>query len=199
MVLVGDDKVGKSSLLSRYTRGEFRVDYQATFGLEIRLTNMNIDGKNIKSQIWDSSGQERFRSIIKAYYRGASGAILVYDVTNHSSYVNVTRWLKDLRDNLNSGAPILLVGNKSDLNHLREVTTEEAKNFAAEEGLPLIETSALDGSNVESAFRTVLSDVFRIVSQTYFQPPYLIPPRRGKVIDITSLLGGGATGSRRCY
>lgn len=166
VALVGDCKVGKSTLLSQFTEGKSLVDYRATIGVEFRAINTKIGGANVKVQIWDTSGQERFRFITKAYYRGLGGAIVVYDVANHSSYINVARWIKDLRENMNLGTPILLVGNKSDLSQLREVTTEEATNFAAAEGLDFMETSALDGSNVETAFRAVLGvspqeDIFK--------------------------------------
>lgn len=181
VALVGDCKVGKSTLLSQFTEGKSLVDYRATIGVEFRAINTKIGGANVKVQIWDTSGQERFRFITKAYYRGLGGAIVVYDVANHSSYINVARWIKDLRENMNLGTPILLVGNKSDLSQLREVTTEEATNFAAAEGLDFMETSALDGSNVETAFRAVL-DVLSITSGRYFQEPYLIQPSQGKEI-----------------
>ncbi|KAJ8078406.1 Rab GTPase ypt31 [Marasmius tenuissimus] len=98
------------------------------------------------------------------YYRGAVGALLVYDIAKHATYVNVTRWLKELRDHADSNIVIMLVGNKSDLKHLRAVPTDEAKAFASENGLSFIETSALDASNVESAFQTILTDIYRIVS-----------------------------------
>ncbi|KAF8823852.1 hypothetical protein HHX47_DHR9000401 [Lentinula edodes] len=111
-----------------------------------------------------NSGQERYRAITSAYYRGAVGALLVYDIAKHATYVNVTRWLKELRDHADSNIVIMLVGNKSDLKHLRAVPTEEAKAFSSENGLSFIETSALDASNVESAFQTILTDIYRIVS-----------------------------------
>jgi small GTP-binding protein len=95
----------------------------------------------------------------RSYYRGAVGALLVYDIAKHATYVNVMRWLKELRDHADSNIVIMLVGNKSDLKHLRAVPTDEAKAFAAENGLSFIETSALDASNVESAFQTILTGV----------------------------------------
>lgn len=103
------------------------------------------------------AGQERYRAITSAYYRGAVGALLVYDIAKHSTYENVTRWLKELRDHADANIVIMLVGNKSDLKHLRAVSTEEAKAFATEQGLSFIETSALDASNVESAFQNILT------------------------------------------
>ncbi|KAJ3007105.1 UNVERIFIED_CONTAM: Ras- protein Rab-11A, partial [Siphonaria sp. JEL0065] len=123
---------------------------------------IQVDGKTIKAQIWDTAGQERYRAITSAYYRGAVGALLVYDIAKVSSYENVNRWLKELRDHADSNIQIMLVGNKSDLKHLRAVSTEEAKTYAAENGLTFIETSALDSSNVEPAFQKILTEIYRV-------------------------------------
>jgi len=116
-----------------------------------------VDSKTIKAQIWDTAGQERYRAITSAYYRGAVGALLVYDISKRQTYENVQRWLKELRDHADSNIVIMLVGNKSDLKHLRAVPTEEAKAFASENNLSFIETSALDASNVELAFQNILT------------------------------------------
>jgi len=164
VVLIGDSGVGKSNLLSRFTRNEFNLESKSTIGVEFATRSINVDSKTVKAQIWDTAGQERYRAITSAYYRGAVGALLVYDIAKHATYVNVTRWLKELRDHADSNIVIMLVGNKSDLKHLRAVPTEEAKAFATENGLSFIETSALDASNVESAFQTILTDIYRIVS-----------------------------------
>ncbi|KAL9714695.1 Rab GTPase ypt31 [Leucoagaricus gongylophorus] len=164
VVLIGDSGVGKSNLLSRFTRNEFNLESKSTIGVEFATRSINVDGKTVKAQIWDTAGQERYRAITSAYYRGAVGALLVYDIAKHATYVNVTRWLKELRDHADANIVIMLVGNKSDLKHLRAVPTDEAKTFATENQLSFIETSALDASNVESAFQTILTDIYRIVS-----------------------------------
>ncbi|PPQ66026.1 hypothetical protein CVT26_010782 [Gymnopilus dilepis] len=164
VVLIGDSGVGKSNLLSRFTRNEFNLESKSTIGVEFATRSINVDGKTVKAQIWDTAGQERYRAITSAYYRGAVGALLVYDIAKHATYVNVTRWLKELRDHADANIVIMLVGNKSDLKHLRAVPTDEAKAFATENGLSFIETSALDASNVEAAFQTILTDIYRIVS-----------------------------------
>ncbi|KXN91977.1 Ras-related protein Rab-11A [Leucoagaricus sp. SymC.cos] len=164
VVLIGDSGVGKSNLLSRFTRNEFNLESKSTIGVEFATRSINVDGKTVKAQIWDTAGQERYRAITSAYYRGAVGALLVYDIAKHATYVNVTRWLKELRDHADANIVIMLVGNKSDLKHLRAVPTDEAKAFATENNLSFIETSALDASNVESAFQTILTDIYRIVS-----------------------------------
>jgi len=164
VVLIGDSGVGKSNLLSRFTRNEFNLDSKSTIGVEFATRSIQVDSKTIKAQIWDTAGQERYRAITSAYYRGAVGALLVYDISKHSTYENVTRWLKELRDHADANIVIMLVGNKSDLRHLRAVPTEEAKQFASENNLSFIETSALDASNVELAFQNILTEIYRIVS-----------------------------------
>ncbi|KAE8291067.1 Ras-related protein Rab-11B ORA3 Precursor [Larimichthys crocea] len=118
-----------------------------------------------KAQIWDTAGQERYRAITSAYYRGAVGALLVYDIAKHLTYENVERWLKELRDHADNNIVIMLVGNKSDLRHLRAVPTDEARAFAEKNNLSFIETSALDSTNVEEAFKNILTEIYRIVSQ----------------------------------
>jgi len=165
VVLIGDSGVGKSNLLSRFTRNEFSLDSKSTIGVEFATRSIQVDAKTIKAQIWDTAGQERYRAITSAYYRGAVGALLVYDISKHQTYENVTRWLKELRDHADANIVIMLVGNKSDLRHLRAVPTEEAKQFASENNLSFIETSALDASNVELAFQNILTDIYQIVSQ----------------------------------
>ncbi|KAK2612830.1 Rab GTPase ypt31 [Conoideocrella luteorostrata] len=164
VVLIGDSGVGKSNLLSRFTRNEFNLDSKSTIGVEFATRSIQVDSKTIKAQIWDTAGQERYRAITSAYYRGAVGALLVYDISKHQTYENVTRWLKELRDHADANIVIMLVGNKSDLRHLRAVPTEEAKAFASENHLSFIETSALDASNVELAFQNILTEIYRIVS-----------------------------------
>ncbi|KAK7219067.1 hypothetical protein V2G26_007070 [Clonostachys chloroleuca] len=166
VVLIGDSGVGKSNLLSRFTRNEFNIDSKSTIGVEFATRSIQVDSKTIKAQIWDTAGQERYRAITSAYYRGAVGALLVYDISKHQTYENVTRWLKELRDHADANIVIMLVGNKSDLRHLRAVPTEEAKAFASENHLSFIETSALDASNVELAFQNILTEIYRIVSST---------------------------------
>ncbi|KAI2653530.1 Ras-related protein Rab-11A [Labeo rohita] len=165
VVLIGDSGVGKSNLLSRFTRNEFNLESKSTIGVEFATRSIQVDGKTVKAQIWDTAGQERYRAITSAYYRGAVGALLVYDIAKHLTYENVERWLKELRDHADSNIVIMLVGNKSDLRHLRAVPTDEARAFAEKNGLSFLETSALDSTNVETAFQTILTEIYRIVSQ----------------------------------
>uniref|UniRef100_A0A4W5QHI0 small monomeric GTPase n=1 Tax=Hucho hucho TaxID=62062 RepID=A0A4W5QHI0_9TELE len=165
LVLIGDSGVGKSNLLSRFTRNEFNLESKSTIGVEFATRSIHVEGKTVKAQIWDTAGQERYRAITSAYYRGAVGALLVYDIAKHLTYENAERWLKELQDHADSNIVIMLVGNKSDLRHLRAVPTDEAKALAEKHGLSFLETSALDSSNVELAFQTILTAIYNIVSQ----------------------------------
>ncbi|XP_065573170.1 ras-related protein Rab-11A-like [Artemia franciscana] len=171
VVLIGDSGVGKSNLLSRFTRNEFNLESKSTIGVEFATRSIQVDGKTIKAQIWDTAGQERYRAITSAYYRGAVGALLVYDIAKQLTYENVERWLKELRDHADQNIVIMLVGNKSDLRHLRSVPTDEARAFAEANRLSFIETSALDSTNVESAFQNILTEIYRIVSQRQVEEP----------------------------
>eukprot|EP01104_Vermistella_antarctica_P004713 TRINITY_DN15139_c0_g1_i1.p1 TRINITY_DN15139_c0_g1~~TRINITY_DN15139_c0_g1_i1.p1 ORF type:complete len:237 (-),score=50.04 TRINITY_DN15139_c0_g1_i1:132-782(-) len=161
VVLIGDSGVGKSNLLSRFTRNEFNLETKSTIGVEFATRSIQADGKTIKAQIWDTAGQERYRAITSAYYRGAVGALLVYDIAKQVTFKNVERWLTELRENAAGNIVIMLVGNKSDLRHLREVPTETAKEFSEKNGLLFIETSALDSTNVELAFQNILTEIYQ--------------------------------------
>ncbi|KAH9678763.1 ras-related protein RABA4d [Citrus sinensis] len=139
VVLIGDSAVGKSQLLARFARNEFSVDSKATIGVEFQTKTLSIDHKTVKAQIWDTAGQERYRAVTSAYYRGAVGAMLVYDMTKGHADKNIV---------------IMLIGNKCDLGSLRAVPTEDAQEFAQRENLFFMETSALEATNVETAFLT---------------------------------------------
>jgi len=164
VVLIGDSGVGKSNLLSRFTHNEFNLESKSTIGVEFATRSIQVEGKTVKTQIWDTAGQERYRAITSAYYRGAVGALLVYDIAKHVTYENVERWLRELRDHADQNIVIMLVGNKSDLRHLRAVPTEEATAYAERNQLSFIETSALDSTNVEKAFTNILTEIYKSVS-----------------------------------
>ncbi|CAL9083726.1 unnamed protein product [Musa textilis] len=188
VVLIGDSGVGKSNLLSRFTRNEFSLESKSTIGVEFATRSLTVDGKVVKAQIWDTAGQERsvlvfsslwtkcwlvhnptfncrYRAITSAYYRGAIGALLVYDVTRHATFENVERWLKELRSHTDPNIVVMLIGNKSDLRHLVAVPTEDGEAYAERESLYFMETSALEATNVENAFAEVLTQIYRIVSK----------------------------------
>ncbi|GER34462.1 RAB GTPase homolog A4A [Striga asiatica] len=165
VVLIGDSAVGKSQILSRFSRDEFSLDSKATIGVEFQTRTMVIQHKSVKAQIWDTAGQERYRAVTSAYYRGAVGAMLVYDITKRQTFDHIPRWLEELRSHADKNIVIILVGNKCDLEDQRAVPTEDAKEFAQNEGLFFLETSALEATNVEEAFLTVLTEIFNIVNR----------------------------------
>lgn len=156
VVLIGDSGVGKSNLLSRFTKNEFNLESKTTIGVEFATKTIECGDKIIKAQIWDTAGQERYRAITSAYYRGAVAALLVYDITKLHTFENVEKWLQELKDYADDNIVVMLVGNKTDLKHLRAVKEEEAKSFSEEHELAFIETSALDSSNVVEAFEQII-------------------------------------------
>jgi small GTP-binding protein len=186
VVLIGDSGVGKSNLLSRFTRNEFNLESRSTIGVEFATRSIQVDGKTVKAQIWDTAGQERYRAITSAYYRGAVGALLVYDIAKHVTYESVDRWLKELRDHADQNIVIMLVGNKSDLRHLRAVPTEEARAYAERNQLSFIETSALDSTNVEAAFTNSLTEIYRSVSTRQVPPDRTVPINSQNNITLSS-------------
>ncbi|KAJ7294737.1 hypothetical protein O6H91_02G112300 [Diphasiastrum complanatum] len=188
VVLIGDSGVGKSNLLSRFTRNEFSLESKSTIGVEFATRSINVDGKLIKAQIWDTAGQERYRAITSAYYRGAVGALLVYDITRHVTFENVERWLKELKDHTDSNIVVMLVGNKSDLRHLRAVSVEDGQSFSEREGLYFMETSALESTNVENAFKQILTQIYRVVSKKALDvgEDTSAVPGKGQTINVGS-------------
>ncbi|XP_072405008.1 ras-related protein Rab-25-like [Chiloscyllium punctatum] len=165
VVLIGESGVGKSNLLSRFTRNEFNHDSRTTIGVEFSTRSVLVNGVTVKTQIWDTAGLERYRAITSAYYRGAVGALLVYDISKHLTYEKVECWLKELLDHADNNLVVMLVGNKSDLADIRAVPVEEAKLFAEKHDMLFMETSALDSTNVEPAFQEVISEIFHRRSQ----------------------------------
>ena len=161
IVLIGDTSVGKTNILSKYLTDEFDPESKATVGVEFGTKNFKIENNIVKVQIWDTAGQERYRSITNAYYKGAKGALLVYDITNKKSFDNLDRWISDLKTNGDEKISIVLLGNKSDLESQRVISTEEGKNKAELFKFAFMETSALNGSNIEKAFDELIKEVYK--------------------------------------
>uniref|UniRef100_T1JFW5 Ras-related protein Rab-43 n=1 Tax=Strigamia maritima TaxID=126957 RepID=T1JFW5_STRMM len=154
IVVIGDSGVGKTSVVQRFKSGTFIERHGNTIGVDFAMKEMIVDGKKIKLQIWDTAGQERFRTITQSYYRSAHGVILVYDITKRSSFLNVQRWLEEVRRYTASNVLILMIGNKCDLETLREVENVEAQAMTERvpEIITTLETSAREDTNVSTAF-----------------------------------------------
>ncbi|KAI8564481.1 hypothetical protein RHMOL_Rhmol03G0185200 [Rhododendron molle] len=174
LLLIGDSGVGKSCLLLRFADDSYVDSYISTIGVDFKIRTVEQDGKTIKLQIvrylisskiyfchciWDTAGQERFRTITSSYYRGAHGIIIVYDITDQESFNNVKQWLSEIDRYASENVNKVLVGNKCDLTAKRAVSYEEAKAFADEIGIPFMETSAKDSTNVEQAFMAMAADI----------------------------------------
>jgi small GTP-binding protein len=160
IVLIGDSNVGKTNILSKYLQNEFNPDSKATVGVEFGSKTFNINDNVIKAQIWDTAGTEKYRSITNAYYKGAKGAFVVYDISRKTSFNNIDKWLFDLKNNGDENINIILIGNKIDLEHQREVTTEEGEKKAVLNKASFIETSAKNGDNIEKAFNLMIENVY---------------------------------------
>ncbi|CAM9460348.1 unnamed protein product [Phaeothamnion confervicola] len=169
-IIIGDTGVGKSCLLLQFTDKRFQPVHDLTIGVEFGARMINIDNRQIKLQIWDTAGQESFRSITRSYYRGAAGALLVYDITRRDTFNHLTRWLEEARQNSNSNMVIMLIGNKSDLEHRRAVSTKEGEQFAEENGLIFLETSAKTAANVEAAFIKTAEKIYDNILSGVYDP-----------------------------
>jgi len=165
LVLIGDSGVGKSCLLLRFADDNFTDSYISTIGVDFRFRTITIDKKTVKLQIWDTAGQERFRTITSAYYRGADGIIMVYDVTSAESFDHVEEWLSEVDRYANENTAKLLIGNKADLIDEKQVSEETAQKFADKLGIPFLETSAKTATNVDQAFLTMAKELIKAREQ----------------------------------
>jgi len=152
LVLIGDSNCGKSSLLLRFADDAFSDNYITTIGVDFRFKTIPVDKRTVKLQIWDTAGQERFRTITSAYYRGADGIVLVYDVTDRETFAHVDEWLAEVNRYVTDSTVKILIGNKCDLTEERQVAAEEGKKKAEELGMRFLETSAKAATNVQEAF-----------------------------------------------
>eukprot|EP00299_Pterocystis_sp_00344_P010573 c4755_g1_i1.p2 GENE.c4755_g1_i1~~c4755_g1_i1.p2 ORF type:complete len:234 (+),score=42.47 c4755_g1_i1:70-702(+) len=159
LLLIGDSGVGKSCLLLRFSDNSFTPSFITTIGIDFKIRTIELDGKRIKLQIWDTAGQERFRTITTAYYRGAMGILLLYDVTNEESFNNIRSWMTNIHDNASASVNKILVGNKADLEEKRKVAAAQGQALADEYGIPFFETSAKTNQNVEAAFTKITRDI----------------------------------------
>merc|ERR1711974_59727 len=159
LLLIGDSGVGKSCLLLRFSDDSFTPSFITTIGIDFKIRTIDLEGKRIKLQIWDTAGQERFRTITTAYYRGAMGILLVFDLTEEKSFANIRNWMKNIEQHASSDVNKMLIGNKCDLEDKRLITAEQAKELADEYGIRYLETSAKSSTNVEKAFIELAADI----------------------------------------
>lgn len=174
LLLIGDSRVGKSSILERFIDDKFSGNMISTIGIDFKTTTLDVCDKKVKLQIWDTAGQERFRCITQAYYRGARGIILVYDILEYKSYTNVAYWLKQIRET-NNTASIIIVGNKCDKAANRVVAKADAQAYAAEHHAFYVETSALDGTCINQLFDTITREILSTLDASIFSSQSIVP------------------------
>lgn len=166
LLLIGDSGVGKSCLLLRFADDTYTESYISTIGVDFKIRTIELEGKTVKLQIWDTAGQERFRTITSSYYRGAHGIIVVYDITDSATYTNVKQWLMEIERYACENVNRLLIGNKCDLSMKRATDYVVAKEFADSIGIPFLETSAKQSTNVEEAFTTMAQEIINRLNLT---------------------------------
>jgi len=159
LLLIGDSGVGKSCLLLRFSDDSFTPSFITTIGIDFKIRTIDLEGKRIKLQIWDTAGQERFRTITTAYYRGAMGILLVYDVTDEKSFNNIRNWIRNIEQHATESVNKILIGNKCDMVEKKVVDSARGKALADEYGIKFLETSAKNSINVEEAFITLAKDI----------------------------------------
>jgi Ras-related protein Rab-2A len=167
-IIIGDAAVGKSNLLLRYAHGQFKPEYQLTIGVEFGAKNIQLFNKIFRIQIWDTAGQENFRSITRAYYKNSVCALVVYDISSRDSFEHVTSWIEDCKNQSPKTIFMVLVGNKCDLNDKRQVSVEEGKDLAEKNDMLFFETSAKDGINVDEIFVKSAEQISKKIDQGYY-------------------------------
>ena len=182
LLLIGDSFVGKTCLLLRFADDTYTE--KNTIGVDVKIRTIDLDGKTIKLQLWDTAGAERFRTITPSYYRGAHGIILVYDVTDQESFTHVKNWLQEIDRCAPTNVSKLLIGNKCDLTKKQVVDFTTAKEYADQLQVPFLETSAKNATNVEQAFMTMVSEIKKNIlpdcRQTRLQDTIKIEPNTTK-------------------
>ena len=163
ILLLGDSEVGKSCFLMRYSENVFIENYITTIGLDYKLKTVKLDtGKTIKVQLWDTAGQDKYRTIAKNYYKGSHGILLLYDITKKSSFDNIREWVRDIKEEVSEKAIIFLIGNKIDMEEQRKITKEKGEELAEEFKIPFFEASAKSGENVDEVFKALYNKICEI-------------------------------------
>ena len=186
IIIIGDSNVGKTNILNKYLRDEFDPNSKPTIGVEFATKQFTIEDNIIKTQIWDTAGQERYRSITTSFYKGARGCLLVYDITKKVSFENVDRWISDIKSSAEQNLSIILIGNKCDLENQRVVSKEEAEEKSQLYNMAFMETSALNGTNLERAFNELIDNVYKNNHQLFEKEVNLLIDEK-KTVDINQV------------
>ena len=159
LMILGDSEVGKSSVLRKYCKNEFMSKYISTIGIDFQLKYINVNNKKIRLQVWDTAGQERYKVVAKNYFNTSDGFIVMYDITNRESFVNINNWMEQITTLGGNDVKYIIFGNKNDLSEKREVEIDEGKELAKKYKCKFFETSAKEGNNVEAGFKSITMDI----------------------------------------
>ena len=160
IILIGDSGVGKTNIMSKFLKNQFMEESKATIGVEFGSKLFNHEGHKIKAQIWDTAGQEKYKAITGAYYKGSKGALVVYDITQKKTFENIEKWVNDLKVAGDPKITIILIGNKSDLEDKRQVLKDQGEEKARSFGCAFLETSAYSGDNIDKAFNLMIKEIY---------------------------------------
>ena len=184
VIIIGESGVGKTNIMSKYLKNQFMEDSKATVGVEFGSKLFNINGHNIKAQIWDTAGQEKYKAITGAYYKGSKGAFVVYDITKKDTFDSVDKWIHDLKSTGDPKMTIMIIGNKLDLEHKREVLKEQGEEKARSFGCAFLETSAFSGDNIEKGFEMMISEIFKKYEKENADDDDLITVEKGEDLNL---------------
>ena len=160
VILIGDSGVGKTNIMSKFLKNQFLEDSKATVGVEFGSKLFIQQGHKIKAQIWDTAGQEKYKAITSAYYKGSKGALVIYDITQKETFANIEKWVNDLKCKGDPKITVIIIGNKNDLEEKRQISKEQGEEKAKSFGCAFLETSAFSGDNIEKAFEMMVKEIY---------------------------------------
>ena len=184
VILIGDSSVGKTNIMSKYLKNQFNENSKATVGVEFGSKLFKLNGHNIKAQIWDTAGQEKYKAITGAYYKGSKGAFVVYDITRKETFESVDKWINDLKSSGDPKLIIIIIGNKCDLEEKREILKEQGEEKAKSFGCAFLETSALSGDNIDKGFEMMISEIFKKYGNDSYEDDELGSVEKGEDIKL---------------
>ena len=184
VILIGDSGVGKTNIMSKFLKNQFMEESKATIGVEFGSKLFNHEGHKIKAQIWDTAGQEKYKAITGAYYKGSKGALVVYDITQKKTFENIEKWVNDLKAAGDPKITIILIGNKNDLDDKRQVSKDRGEEKARSFGCAFLETSAYSGDNIDKAFNLMVKEIYEKFSNDSTGEDELAPGSNGNGKDV---------------
>lgn len=191
LLLIGDSGVGKTCVLFRFSDDAFNSTFISTIGIDFKIRTIELEGKKIKLQIWDTAGQERFRTITTAYYRGAMGILLVYDITQEKSFENIKNWIRNIEQHASEDVEKMILGNKCDMEDKRAVSKERGEALAGDYGVAFMECSAKANINVEDAFLQIASTIKKKIDRKVETPPNM---NKGGTVQVNKQAAGQKKG-----